>query len=221
MFRKNTVKIERFIKVLNNTELGLGNTKETYIHIRKEIDIDFMFIGYSDQFKSKTDSTESYPLKLTKNREIRIVGLGTYYRKYGLEGGDVIILERVEDNGKTSFFISHVKKVDTITLSKVGNKGFEILTKNSTIEKHKLSSVCKYNGVKYSFDLKFDTSGKKRIDSPDITDFYSLELKSLEDNSVLSLLQEVVDGEMLEIIKVESDYYLSEIKSSFKQEIEL
>ena len=214
------MKIDRFIKFLNNTELGRGNTNESYMYIKKDFEIDFLFEGYDNFFSIKDNSEETYPLRLTKGNEKRIVGLGTYYRNYNLDAGDGVVLERVEHNGKIDFMISHIKKSYVLVFMKIGMKGFEVLNETEKIAALDFTKKLKYNGSSFSFSLTYKSTQKKQINSPDVTDFYLLELRSLDDNSLFEL-KDVDNGDMLEIIKNGQEYLLKKIEPYFVQRVKL
>lgn len=217
------MKVERFMKILNNTEVGLGNTNDSYIYIKQDYEIDFLFKGYVEQFKSKTDSKEYYSLRLTKSRETRIVGLGTYCREYNIRAGDAIILERIENNEKLEFIISHIKKVDTLVLQSVKkSKGFKIVSE--IIENTNLyfaETDCYYKGTECKFSLKSIGSHKERTDSPLETEMYTFELTDMKGNNSISMSDEVASGDLIEIIKTTDSYFLKKIDSYFSQVLEL
>lgn len=103
------MEIIQFIKQLNNTELGKGNTHDTYILIPNSIGVDEIRDIFEKQdvdytFKDKENVEYSIDLKLTVHRENRVVGLGPYYRRKDLKAGDTILLEKRINNEKIEIF---------------------------------------------------------------------------------------------------------------------
>lgn len=108
------MEIIQFIKQLNNTELGKGNTHDTYILIPNSIGVDEIRDIFEKQdvdytFKDKENVEYSIDLKLTVHRENRVVGLGPYYRRKDLKAGDTILLEKRINNEKIEFLIDFKK----------------------------------------------------------------------------------------------------------------
>ena len=169
------MEIIQFIKQLNNTELGKGNTHDTYILIPNSIGVDEIRDIFEKQdvdytFKDKENVEYSIDLKLTVHRENRVVGLGPYYRRKDLKAGDTILLEKRINNEKIEFLIDF-KKNDFIYFKKSGSY-FEALIPeyNDRI----LNKEFYYNGE--TFLVSFKERKKKRVDSPKETDLYDITL---------------------------------------------
>lgn len=164
------MKIIQFIKQLNNTELGKGNTHDTYILIPKSMEMNDIFeeVNKDFEFTDKQDNKYKVKLKLTKGREIRIVGLGPYYRMKELNAGDTILLEKRIQNTQHELFID-VKKESWVVFQKYG-EWFESLTPDymDNILEKKLS----YKGE--NFTVLFKEKKQKRTDSPNQTEFYDI-----------------------------------------------
>lgn len=190
MYRLKTIQI---IKKVNNTEVGKGGTHETYILVPQELDVSEFFpianqkIEFYDPIKNASEE-----IRLTIGREKRIVGLGPFYRKYDASAGDEIILQKAIANNATTYKIYCKKHQNSLIIQKVRD-GFEILTpeRMSLINETTKTRVT----VGYaSIALQFQASIKKRTDSPETTDIYSLMINGEDRSSYYS------SGTTLEII---------------------
>lgn len=162
-------------KVLNNTELGRGNTHETYILVNKTIDLeDFMPTDNSVNFKCrKTGKKYTFRFKVTSNnKENRINGLGQYYRDNQLLPGDKLFLEKTTFDGKTYYSVYSEHYTDTIALQKT-SYGYEILTKEHV--GMLLNRTFKLKDGRF-LEVVFKQKTKKRTDSPEETNFYDIKI---------------------------------------------
>lgn len=180
------MKIQQYIKKLNNTELGKGNTHECYVLVSSKVPM--MNDFFDDQnlrptFQLLSQSTNSInTIHITKSREFRINGLSEYYSKNSANAGDEILFERRDFNGKTEFFIEFKAKNNTITFQR-NAKGFEVLNVdrlNNKLVNNMYSLECEYNNRKCEIIIQFKESAKKRSDSPDLTDFYQILLNGVD-----------------------------------------
>ena len=183
------MKTQQFIKLLNNTELGKSGTNETYVLVSKNVK------GIENLFDPANRKPSLINLKnggivssvhITDGRELRINGLGDFYRANNANAGDEIIFER-RDN---KFYINLYTKQDTIIFQK-NSKGFEVLN----IDRLKGSSFdhAIYNGNSAKLDIDFKVSDKKRSDSPTNTDFYTLKFNNID------LLNQIKSKEYFEL----------------------
>ena len=124
------MRIQQFVKKLNNTELGKGNTHECYVLVSRRVPtMDDFFDNKNIRpiFKDKiTNTLLPNSIHITKGGEFRINGLSEYYSKNNLCAGDEILFERQDNNGITEFFIDLNSKQNIITFQK-NSKGFEAL----------------------------------------------------------------------------------------------
>jgi hypothetical protein len=84
------MKSEKYIKILNNTELGKGTTHECYVLVTGSYNVDNIFTSFingTTNFIDKVDNSNIDNIRIQQGRETRIVGLGPYYRKYELNAG--------------------------------------------------------------------------------------------------------------------------------------
>ena len=199
------MKSSKFIKILNNTELGKGNTNESYVLVTGSYNVNDIFSGFinnTTNFIDKTDNNIVSNIRLQSGGETRIVGLGPYYRKHNLNAGDFLIFERIENSdGSTLFYLNNIKKNNNVVLQKVGSKGYEILTQNVTTQYPLIVDRCLFNEDYKNVEIRFKQSIRKRSDSPNITDFYeifvdsiSLNLRDKEmiERAVLNLLSNAI-----------------------------
>lgn len=192
------MKIQQFIKSLNNTEIGKGGTHECYVLVSKKVtsigDI-FDTENLHPIFVNLKNNGVVDSVHITTGREFRINGLGDFYRNNNVNAGDEIIFIRQDNNGKSEFFINIITKENTIVFQK-NSRGFEVLNPDrlaqlisSNIYKDRVT----YNGSLGSLIIEFKESAKKRSDSPDQTDFYSIIfngqniLNDLKNNEYLDL----------------------------------
>lgn len=192
------MKIQQFIKKLNNTELGKGNTHEYYVLVPSELDIEKLFDAQNRNpifFDKVTNEKRENLAQLTVGREYRIKGLGPYYRENNLCAGDEILFERRDYDGNTEFYIDLNIKTNIITFQK-NSKGFEVLNLdrlNSKIINGKYEVKSFYNNKLCDVTIEFIEASKKRVDSPDTTDFYDIKVDSY------SILNDFKSNDYLEL----------------------
>ena len=183
------MKIVQIFKKLNNTELGKGNTHETYIYVPQDLNIDEIFPKENEKITFIDKETKTtYELRYTKGREKRIVGLGKFYKDNNICVGDEIVLEKqIHENSKEFYYIS-VKKYENIIVAQPFKYGFEIFN---------LEGINDTN-FKNINNLKIEKIGeeKKREDSPNIIDVYNV---ILDDNN----LSQEIDKKELFILELD------------------
>ena len=173
------MKVQQFIKSLNNTEIGKGGTHEFYVLVSKKVEnIENLFDSSNRQpmFINLINGGILDSVHITTGREFRINGLGDFYRNNNVNAGDEVIFERRDDGTKTEFLINLNIKKNSIIFQK-NSRGFEVL--NSDRLSLLISDSIYQNDVIYKgssglFQIEFKESSKKRSDSPDETDFYSI-----------------------------------------------
>lgn len=170
------MKTIQFIKSLNNTELGKSGTNETYVLVSKNV------IGINQLFDAANRKPVLVNLKnggivnsvhITDSGEFRINGLGDFYRMNNANAGDEIIFERRDD----IFYINLLSKTNTIVFQK-NNKGFEVLNIDR-LSKFTYENIM-YNGEKGMLEIQFKVADKKRSDSPNNTDFYTIKFNGID-----------------------------------------
>ncbi|SHF02018.1 hypothetical protein SAMN05444278_1173 [Psychroflexus salarius] len=205
------MKIQQFIKSLNNTEIGKGGTHECYVLVSKKVEnIEKIFDSSNHQptFINLKNGGIVDSVHITSGREFRINGLGDFYRNNNVNAGDEIVFERQDDGTKTEFFINLNTKENTIIFQK-NSRGFEVLNSerlDQLISGNSYQSEVNYNGSSGLFVIEFKESAKKRSDSPDETDFYSISfngqniLNDLKSNEYLELSISVANKFLKKIV---------------------
>ena len=160
----------------NNTELGKGNTHETYLLISKEVDLSHLFPPGQDVEVNDLISGKSYYLKSADGNEFRVNQLGPIYRDYDVCEGDDVLLTKIEGD-EQSIFTLRVVKHNRITISVTNNGAtignIERLSEYGSKTKGYSISVRKGDNVN-NMTISFDAPKLKRLDSPDTTDFYKI-----------------------------------------------
>ena len=168
------VKILQYTHHPNATELGLGNTHETYMLINTDIDLTEMFPPQEVVVVEDMKEHKQYSLKAAKGREYRVNQMGELYRDYKVRPGDVVVITKIIRNGCSKVFFE-VKSSNQVVLN-VSNKGVDLsdIGRLSSFEvANKIYEVTiEYKGIQENLRLTFKESMKKRADSPNLTDFY-------------------------------------------------
>ena len=179
----------------NITELGKGNTHETYMLVKSSIDLSNMLppsvpILFEDQ-----NTNKSYELKSAKGSEFRINQMGEVYRDYDVMPGDEILLTKIERESSAEYFLK-VEKYNRIVLFISGN-GTEI-GNIERLESFKNEDGSYTLSVLYETKtadvvVKFKEAKQKRKDSPITTDFYELTFngEALPNNTYYLCLEDI------------------------------
>jgi len=184
------MKVFQIIKKLNNTELGKGNTNETYILIPKDLDVSDLFETSDREFTCKKSGMR-YKLRITIGRETRIVGLGKFYRSNQLSARDEIVLEKRSYENQTEFLIDSHKKDNSVIFQKL-QSGFTALTEDRVHLLENGINVISHDGFS-PFEMKNKREVKKRKDSHDATIIYDIFVGGK------NISEDYADKEMLEI----------------------
>ena len=98
------MRIIQYIHRPNSTELGIGNTHETYMLINSEHDLSEVFPPGLEVSVGDSLSTHVYPIKSADGREFRVNQMGSLYRDYNVQPGDEVYLTSIRfDNGSNTF----------------------------------------------------------------------------------------------------------------------
>lgn len=205
------MKIQQFIKSLNNTEIGKGGTHECYVRVPskvKNIGNIFDAVNLRPKFINLKNGGIVESVHITSGREFRINGLGDFYRNNNVNAGDEIAFERRDDGTKTEFFINLNTKENTIIFQK-NTRGFEVLNSDrleQLISGNSYQGKVNYNGSPGLLVIDFKESAKKRSDSPDETDFYSISfngqdiLNDLKSKEYLELSNSVTNKTLKKVV---------------------
>lgn len=175
------MKIAAYKHFPNATELGMGNTNETYILVGSSYDLSEMFPNGVDVNVYDSESNRSFVLRSRiSNKEFRINQLGALYRAYDLLPGDEIEFTHIiSDNCDKVFF--RVSKNNRVYIS-ISTKGAEILNVERLLP-FKLRNLLQCYDIPISegiLKIVFYKRDKKRSDSPSETDFYKVSLNGFE-----------------------------------------
>ena len=205
------MKIQQFIKSLNNTEIGKGGTHECYVLVSKKVEnIENIFdpANHHPTFTNIKNGGIVDSIHITSGREFRINGLGDFYRNNNVNAGDEIVFERQDDGTKTEFFINLNTKENTIIFQK-NRRGFEVLNSDRLdllMSTTRYQDKVSYNGSSGLFVIEFKESAKKRSDSPDETNFYSISfngqdiLNDLKNNEYLEFSNSITNKILKKVV---------------------
>lgn len=164
----------------NTTELGMGNTHETYMLVNSDYDISKIFPVGVDIAVEDTDSHKMYNLKSANGREFRVNQMGEIYRDHDVRPGDEITITSVSKGGPSKVYLT-VKNFNRVVVN-VGNNGAEIfnLERLDNFRSAGVFEVSTYDrGQQNKLVISFKESRKKRSDSPNTTDFYNAEINGV------------------------------------------
>lgn len=171
------MKVQQFIKKLNNTELGRTGIHETYVLIPQNTNIPEMFqdfVGQQLNFFDRITGQYINSIRFTSDREFRMVGLGNYYRINHFNAGDEILFERRDNNEGTVFFIDACIKQNIVLFQRKG-RGFEILNPDRIkITNGLYETIANFKEEQGLLKIMFKEFSRKRTDSPTSTNFYDL-----------------------------------------------
>lgn len=158
--------IRQYVHRPNTTELGLGNTHETYLLVNSNIDLTNMFPPNNEVKVEDTITHKLYTLMSVKDREFRVNKMGEIYRDYEVKPGDEIQFTQIEkpEFSKLYFFVSQYNRV----VLSVDKKGVELsnedlLKEFSGNEDRCYKLTVYYRGDSTELIIKFRGSEKKRF----------------------------------------------------------
>ena len=172
----SNTKLTQYTHRPNVTELGKGNTHETYMSINTDTDLSQIFPPSLEVKVRDIASGKKYTLKSTKGNEFRVNQMGELYRDYNVLPGDEIIITKIEKQDASDIYVN-VKQYPRVVFF-VGSKGTEIININRLEKYHVGNNV--YNvsisdrGNINQLSISFIESRKKRQDSPNTTDYYNV-----------------------------------------------
>lgn len=220
-----SIKIETFIRKLNNTELDSQSTNDAYVRVSREIQ-DFIPATFFTELESKkckilikyNQKKDLFPTNkwlryqfYPANGEYRIVSLTEIYDKYSPSAGDYIIIEKktIIEDGSYHYEVS-MRKYDKISM-KYNKKGdfFEILNLNEVVDKNILEKEInlKFEGEDFASKISFALSKKKKKNSPKETNYYNIL------NLPNYFMDKIKGDPFVEIVKKGGNLYLSIEKS--------
>jgi hypothetical protein len=174
----SNTKLTQYIHRPNITELGMGNTHETYMLINTDIDLSNMFPPSSEVKVRDLQSGKYYALKSAIGREFRVNQMGELYRDYNVLPGDEIVITKIEKGGAFDICVN-VRQYNRIVLL-VGSYGVEVVN-IKRLEKYAIANQSyKINvtdrGIQNTLIISFKEIRRKRSDSPNYTEFYNVSI---------------------------------------------
>lgn len=172
----SNTKLSQYTHRPNMTELGLGNTHETYMLISTDTDLSHIFPPSKEVMVRDVISGKRYALRSTNGREFRVNQMAEIYRDYNVLPGDEIVITKIEKDN-TSDICVNVRQYSRIVIM-AGSNGAEIVNidrlTNYQDEDGSYKVSISDRGNTNLLSLKFKESRKKRQDSPNETDYYDV-----------------------------------------------
>ena len=170
----SNTKLIQYIHRPNTTELGMGNTHETYMLISSNTDISTVFPNGVDVKVRDVVSGKNYILKASIGREFRVNQMGELYRDFNVYPGDEIIITKIEKESSFDICVN-VKQYSRVVLI-VTSKGTEIINVNRLepymIAQNEYEVKLFDRGNYNTLTISYKEALYKRNDSPTTTDFY-------------------------------------------------
>ena len=174
-------KIIQYIHRPNMTELGLGNTHETYMLVDSKTNMSDVFPPGIETAVEEMSSGQFYQLKSAKGSEFRVNQMGPIYRDFQVKPGDEIIITHYEADGEIRNVLS-IKNYNRICLSSNGERT-EIVNFDRLLpykqENGSYQLSINDSGISKRVTISFLESRKKRSDSPNETDYYRVTLDGM------------------------------------------
>ncbi len=172
----SNTKLSQYTHRPNMTELGLGNTHETYMLISTDTDLSHMFPPSIEVMVRDVISGKRYALRSTNGREFRVNQMAEIYRDYNVLPGDEIVITKIEKDNASDICVN-VRQYSRIVIM-AGSNGAEIVNIDRLINYQYEDGSYKVSisdrGNTNLLSLKFKESRKKRQDSPKETDYYDV-----------------------------------------------
>ena len=176
------VKITQYTHRPNSTELGLGNTHECYMLVATDIDMSGIFppgesVSIYDELTRK-----EYVLKSSNYREFRINQMGDIYRDYNVIPGDEIVISQIEKDNVCDLCFTVKKYHRVVMLVKKGLAEIINIDRLKAFEQgDKKYEVNVYDkGRNDILKISFEGAWAKRADSPNMTDFYHVNIDGVD-----------------------------------------
>jgi type II restriction-modification system restriction subunit len=176
----SNIKISQYTHRPNVTELGLGNTHETYLSISKEVDLSNIFRKEEIVNVYDFSTKKIYTIKPTiANKEFRITQMADIYRDEQVLPGDEITFIAIGEREKRKVLL-FVKKFNRVFID-VSAKGAEIVNIERLEAFKTTNNVFSIPNVKQgsnvqTLTINFLKKDSKRTDSPSETDFYQVNI---------------------------------------------
>ena len=163
----------------NMTELGMGNTHETYMLINTNTDLSGIFPPSIEVKVRDAVSGKHYSLKSSDGREFRVNQMGDLYRDYNVHPGDEIVITKIENENTSDLCVNVIQYQRVVLL--VNSNGTEIVNIDRLNSYNRDNGIYQINvsdrGKQNILKISFRESRKKRADSPNTTDFYTAQIE--------------------------------------------
>lgn len=176
------VKITQYTHRPNSTELGLGNTHECYMLVATDIDMSGIFPPGESVSIYDALTRKKYILKSSNYREFRINQMGEIYRDYNVIPGDEIVISQIEKDKVCDLCFTVKKYHRVVMLVKKGLAEIINIDRLKAFEKgDKKYEVNVYDkGRNDILNISFEGAWAKRADSPNMTDFYHVNIDGVD-----------------------------------------
>lgn len=179
-------RITQYIHRPNATEIGLGNTHECYMLVGTDVDMSDIFPLGTDVSIHDAISSKEYTLKSSNAREFRINQMGDIYRDYNVTPGDEILISHIVKNGcsELCFTVNKLNRVVLFVKNETKNGETKRVAEIVNIDRLKpFEKGLKYyeinvnnRGKQDLLKISFDGAKAKRADSPNLTDYYLVQI---------------------------------------------
>ena len=176
------VKITQYTHRPNSTELGLGNTHECYMLVATDIDMSGIFPPGESVSIYDALTRKEYVLKSSNYREFRINQMGDIYRDYNVIPGDEIVISQIEKDNVCDLCFTVKKYHRVVMLVKKGLAEIINIDRLKAFEQgDKKYEVNVYDkGRNDILKISFEGAWAKRADSPNMTDFYHVNIDGVD-----------------------------------------
>lgn len=176
------VKITQYTHRPNSTELGLGNTHECYMLVATDIDMSGIFPPGESVSIYDALTRKEYVLKSSNYREFRINQMGDIYRDYNVIPGDEIVISQIEKDNVCDLCFTVKKYHRVVMLVKKGLAEIINIDRLKAFEQgDKKYEVNVYDkGRNDILNISFEGAWAKRADSPNMTDFYHVNIDGVD-----------------------------------------
>ncbi len=176
------VKITQYTHRPNSTELGLGNTHECYMLVGTDFDMSGIFPPGEGVSIYDALTRKRYILKSSNYREFRINQMGEIYRDYNVTPGDEIIISQIEKDKVCDLCFTVKKYHRVVLLVKKGLAEIINIDRLKDFEQgDKKYGVNVYDkGRNDILNISFEGARAKRADSPNMTDFYHVNIDGVD-----------------------------------------
>lgn len=176
------VKITQYTHRPNSTELGLGNTHECYMLVATDIDMSGIFPPGESVSIYDALTRKEYVLKSSNYREFRINQMGDIYRDYNVIPGDEIVISQIEKDNVCDLCFTVKKYHRVVMLVKKGLAEIINIDRLKAFEQgDKKYEVNVYDkGRNDILNISFEGAWTKRADSPNMTDFYHVNIDGVD-----------------------------------------